>query len=96
MIDARPWPAGRLVGSGATQFVALVDRRAVLKILVVFTVWCILLVLCWPLALVAVVLAPLLWLVALPFRIVGICFAALFAFVKALLFLPARVIGYRG
>jgi hypothetical protein len=66
------------------------------KILVVFTVWCILLVLCWPLALVVVVLAPLLWLVALPFRIVGICFAALFAFVKALLFLPARVIGYRG
>jgi hypothetical protein len=66
------------------------------KTLVVFMVWCILLVLCWPLALLVLVLAPLLWLVALPFRIVGICFAALFAFIKALLFLPARIIGYRG
>jgi hypothetical protein len=66
------------------------------KTLVVFMVWCILLVLCWPLALLVLVLAPLLWLVALPFQIVGICFAALFAFIKALLFLPARIIGYRG
>jgi hypothetical protein len=66
------------------------------KVLVLFIAWCILLVLCWPLALLALVLAPLVWLVALPFRIVGICFAALFAFIKALLFLPARVLGYRG
>ena len=50
----------------------------------------------WPLALVALVLAPLVWLLALPFRLVGICIAALFAFIKALLFLPARVLGYRG
>ena len=67
-----------------------------MRVLVLFVVWCILLVLCWPLALLAVVLAPLVWLVALPFRLVGICFAALFAFIKALLFLPARVLGRRG
>ena len=67
-----------------------------MKVLVLFIAWCILLVLCWPLALLALVLAPLVWLVALPFRIVGICFAALFAYIKALLFLPARVLGYRG
>lgn len=67
-----------------------------MKVLVLFIVWCILLVLCWPLALLALVLAPLVWLVALPFRLVGICFAALFAFSKALLFLPARIVGYRG
>jgi hypothetical protein len=66
------------------------------KVLVLFIAWCLLLVLCWPLALLALVLAPLVWLVALPFRIVGIGFAALFAFIKALLFLPARVSGYRG
>jgi len=67
-----------------------------MKVLVLFVAWCILLVLCWPLALLAVVLAPLVWLVALPFRLVGICFAALFAFIKAVLLLPARVLGHRG
>jgi hypothetical protein len=67
-----------------------------MKVLVLFIAWCILLALSWPVALLAVVLAPLVWLVALPFRLVGICFAALFAFIKALLFLPARVLGYRG
>ena len=67
-----------------------------MKVVALFIAWCILLALCWPLALLAVILAPLVWLVALPFRLVGICFAALFAFIKALLVLPARVLGYRG
>ena len=67
-----------------------------MKPLILFIGWCVLLVLCWPLALVALVLAPLVWLVALPFRLVGICIDALLALVKALLFLPARVLGYRG
>jgi hypothetical protein len=67
-----------------------------MKVLLVFIGWCVLLALCWPLALLALVLAPLVWLVALPFRVVGICIAALLAFFKALLFLPARALGYRG
>jgi hypothetical protein len=67
-----------------------------MKPLILFIGWCVLLVLCWPLALVALVLAPLVWLVALPLRLVGICIDALLALVKALLFLPARVLGYRG
>ena len=67
-----------------------------MKVLALFIGWCILLVLFWPLALVALVLAPFVWLVALPFRLVRICIAALFAFIKVLLFLPARVLGYRG
>jgi hypothetical protein len=67
-----------------------------MKVLGLFVAWCILLVLCWPLALLAVILAPLVWLIALPFRLVGICFAALFAFIKAVLYLPARVLGHRG
>ena len=67
-----------------------------MKVLALFIAWCILLVLFWPLALVVLVLAPFVWLVALPFTLVGICFAALFAFIKALLFLPARVLGHRG
>jgi hypothetical protein len=57
-----------------------------------FLLWCILLVICWPLALVALFLFPLIWLVLLPFRIVGIAvFSALFI-VKTLFTLPARAI----
>ncbi len=60
-----------------------------------FVAWCILFVLCWPLALLALVLWPLVWLVSLPFRLVGITFEALFAFLRTVLFLPARIFGYR-
>ncbi len=57
--------------------------------------WCILFVLCWPIALLALVLWPIAWLLSLPFRLVGLTFEALFAFLRALLFLPARVLGHR-
>ncbi len=65
-----------------------------MKALILFVVWCILLVLCWPLALLALVLFPLVWLLSLPFRLVGLTFAALFAFLKAVLFLPARLLSF--
>ena len=58
-------------------------------------VWCILFVLCWPLALLALVLRPLGWLLSLTFRLVGITFEALFALLRAILFLPVRVLGQR-
>lgn len=58
--------------------------------------WCLLFVLCWPLALLALVLWPLVWLVSLPFRVVGIAFDAVFALLRAVLFLPARVLASRG
>jgi len=57
-----------------------------------FLLWCILLVLCWPLALVALVLYPILWLLLLPFRIVGIAVTAVLDLVAAVLFLPVRVL----
>jgi len=60
-----------------------------------FIVWLILLVLCWPLALIALILWPLIWLVLLPFRLIGITFEALFALLRAILLLPAKVLGYR-
>jgi hypothetical protein len=60
-----------------------------------FVLWCLLFVVCWPLALLALVLWPFVWLLSLPFRLVGITFSALFAFLRALLFLPARVLGGR-
>lgn len=54
--------------------------------------WCILLVLCWPLALLALVLYPFIWLVLLPFRLVGLTVHGLFAFLRALFLLPARLL----
>lgn len=57
--------------------------------------WLILLVLCWPIALAALVLWPIVWLISLPFRLLGIAVEGVFALLRALLFLPARVIGGR-
>lgn len=58
--------------------------------------WCLLLVVCWPLALLVIVLVPFVWLLSLPFRLVGVVLEALFAVIRALLFLPARLLGYSG
>jgi len=60
-----------------------------------FLLWCILLVMCWPLALIALVLYPLVWLVLLPFRIVGFAVDGVLELVKAIIFLPARVLSGR-
>lgn len=62
----------------------------------VMVLWCILFVLCWPIALLVLVLAPLVWLIALPFRLLGVCVSATFALVASILFLPARILGHRG
>src|ERR1700704_4205501 len=64
-----------------------------MKMLIVWILWCVLFVLCWPVALLALTLIPLLWLVSLPLRLVGITFGALFAFLRAVLYLPARILG---
>ena len=66
-----------------------------MRVLILFAVWCILLVLCWPIALLALVLAPLIWLLSLPLRLIGICVHAVFALLRAVLLLPARLLGYR-
>lgn len=60
--------------------------------MVKFLLWCILLCLCWPLALLALVLYPFIWLILLPFRIVGIAVTGVLDLVKAIFFLPARVL----
>jgi len=57
-----------------------------------FLLWCILLLLCWPLALAALVLYPIVWLLLLPFRIVGIAVGGVLELVRAIVFLPARVL----
>ena len=57
-----------------------------------FILWCILLVLCWPLAIVAIILYPIIWLLLLPFRIVGITVKGVFELLRAIILLPARVL----
>lgn len=66
-----------------------------MKFLLVVIGWCLLFVLCWPLALLLLVAAPVLWLIWLPFRLLGITLHAVFALVRAILLLPARLFGYR-
>lgn len=58
-----------------------------------FLAWCVLFVLCWPLAILALLLWPLVWLLLLPFRLIGLTFEAVFALLRAVLFLPARLLG---
>jgi hypothetical protein len=63
-------------------------RQAIVK----FLLWCILLILCWPLALLALVLYPFVWLLLLPFRVVGIAVGGVLELVKSIILLPARVL----
>ena len=58
-----------------------------------FLVWLVLLVVCWPLALLALLLYPLFWLITLPFRLLGIGVDGLFALLRAVVMLPARILG---
>ena len=58
-----------------------------------FVLWLLLLIVCWPLALAALVLYPLIWLLLLPFRLVGLAFEGVFELLRAILLLPARVLG---
>ena len=67
-----------------------------MKTLLSLLLFGVLLVVCWPLALLALLLWPIVWLLSIPFRIVGLMLHALIAFVSAILFLPARLLGYRG
>jgi hypothetical protein len=61
-----------------------------------FLAWIILLVICWPVALLALAAWPIVWLISIPLRLVGIVIGAALALVTAVLFLPARMLGYRG
>jgi hypothetical protein len=66
-----------------------------MKFILSLLLWAILFALCWPLALLLLLFWPLLWLLSIPFRIVGTAMGALLALVSAILFLPARLLGFR-
>lgn len=60
-----------------------------------FLLWCILFVLCWPVAVLGLVLYPFAWLLLLPFKLLGLAVGGVLALFKALVFLPARLLGYK-
>jgi hypothetical protein len=65
------------------------------KTLLIFIAWCLLFVLSWLIAILALILFPIVWLLLLPFRLIGIAVGGVLALIKALLYLPSRVLGYR-
>jgi hypothetical protein len=79
-------PRGREISGAGLQ-----DQYA--TAMIKFLLWLLLLVLCWPLAVVALILYPFVWLLLLPFRLVGIVFEGVFALIRALFLLPGRVLG---
>jgi hypothetical protein len=64
-----------------------------MRSLIAVLLWCILLVMCWPLALALIFILPIVWLILLPFRIVGLTITVLFQFIGAILMFPFRVLG---
>jgi len=64
-----------------------------MKLLILWIGWCLLFVLCWPIAILAMAIFPLVWLLSLPLRLIGITFGAIFALMRAVLLLPARLLG---
>ena len=67
-----------------------------MKLVIALLLWAILLVLFWPLALLLAVFLPFLWLLSIPFRVVGVVLHSVVTLIKAILLLPARILGYRG
>jgi hypothetical protein len=67
-----------------------------MRLLLVMLLFGLLMLLCWPLALLALILWPILWLLSIPFRVFVMVMEALLTLVRAILFLPARILGYRG
>lgn len=96
-----PLPGKRLKGLAKPSLraykegVRVSQEETRMKFLILLIGFCLLLVLCWPLALLLLIVAPILWLISLPFRLAGLCIEAVFALLRTLLFLPARLLGYR-
>jgi len=66
-----------------------------MRVMILFLIWCILFVVCWPVALLALILLPFVWLLSIPLRLIGISIHAVIELIKAILLLPARVLGSR-
>jgi hypothetical protein len=78
------------------RFRPLLPADAAMKVLLLFIAWCVLFVLSWPIALLALIAVPIVWLLSLPLRLIGVCVESTLALLRAVLLLPARVLGHRG
>lgn len=67
-----------------------------MNFVLIFLMWCVLFVLAWPIAILALILLPIVWLLSIPFRVLGAVVSAILALLKAILMLPARALGHRG
>jgi hypothetical protein len=67
-----------------------------MKVILIFLLWCLLFVLAWPVALLALIVLPIVWLLSIPLRIFATVLSAMIALLKAILMLPARALGHRG
>ena len=83
-------------GLAVSKLGGTVAINRLMRIFLGLVLWCILFVVSWPLALLALILFPLVWLFLLPFRLVWVSVEAVFVLFKAIIFLPARLLGYRG
>jgi hypothetical protein len=79
-------------GEPVRQGVRILAKEGGISVVIKFLLWCVLFILCWPVALFALVLYPIVWLLLLPFRLVGIAVHGALELVAALLFLPARLL----
>jgi hypothetical protein len=78
------------------SFVTAQPSDATMKVLLLFIAWCVLFALCWPIALLALMAAPIVWLLSLPLRLIGVFVESILALLRAVLLVPARVLGHRG
>ncbi len=83
------WPVVQDVAKSLMSNLARLDSSSMI---IKFLVWCILLVLCWPLALFALVAYPLVWILLIPFRVAGIAVDAVLGMVRGIVMLPARML----
>ena len=82
-------------GAGEPVGVSYGVRHREMNFVLLFLLWCLLFVLSWPVAVLALILFPLVWLICLPLRLLGVAVEGVFALVKGLLLLPARLLGAR-
>lgn len=66
-----------------------------MKVLLGLTIWALLFVICWPAAIIVLIMWPVIWVLSIPFRIVGIVVDASLALIKSILFLPSRLLGHK-
>jgi hypothetical protein len=78
------------------SFVTTQPSDAAMKVLLLFIAWCVLFALSWPIALLALMAAPIVWVLSLPLRLIGVCVESILALLRAVLLFPARVLGHRG